>query len=382
MSAVRGEVTRPLRILHVHSGNMMGGVESMLLTMAESAASCPPLEQEFALVFDSRFADFLRAAGAKVHRLREAQLRNPLSVLRSRRELQALLVQRNYDAVVSHSTWCQVVFAPTVRRHEVPLIFWLHDRFNGHWLQYFAARNRPDHAICNSQFTQSSLGTVYPNLASEVVYCPVRPYVTTVDRERLRNELQADPDMVIILMASRTEAWKGHFNLLRAVAQVKSKNDWMVWIAGSPQTPAEKRYFESVQAEANRLQLARRIRFLGQRSDIPQLLRAADIYCQPNAEPEPFGVVFVEALQAGVPIVTFSMGGPQEILDERSGIMVPSSDIGALAAALERLIEDAPLRAQLGIAGPARARALCEPGQQLQRIFGIVSSVCDGRLKH
>ena len=50
---------------------------------------------------------------------------------------------------------------------------------------------------------------------------------------------------------------------------------------------------------------------------VPRLMAAADIYCQPNTTPEPFGIAFVEALAAGVPVVTTAMGGPLEIVDDR-----------------------------------------------------------------
>jgi glycosyltransferase involved in cell wall biosynthesis len=367
---------KTLKVLHVHSGNMIGGVETVLLTFAEFAHTCPEFQQEFALAFDGAFAEALRASGATVHILPEAQLRHPFSVLRSRRQLRQIIVERNIQAVISHSPWCQVVYAPVPRKLKVSLIFWMHNNFDGHWLQRLASRNAPDLAICNSAFTRSTLPDVYPYSPSRIIYNPVRPLPTAgPDRSMLREQLGAPPSSVVILMASRTEAWKGHMNLLRAAAQIQTAHAWSIWIAGAPQTEAEKTYFASVQAEAERLELSGRIRFLGQRSDVPALMRAADIYCQPNAEPEPFGVVFVEALQAGVPIVTFRMGGAQEILEQESGILVPPGDIQGLQKALVRLIEDESLRKKLGSLGPERAKVLCDPAQQIRRVYEIVTPV-------
>jgi len=168
------------------------------------------------------------------------------------------------------------------------------------------------------------------------------------------------------------EAWKGHANLIRAAEKISSQRDWVIWIAGAPQTSKEKEYVASVQAEVRRRQLAEKIRFLGHRNDVPALMRAADVYCQPNADPEPFGVVFVEALQAGVPIVTFEMGGPREILTESSGMLLPPGDIDALAKALACAIDDTSLRARLGAQGPARARELCDPAQQIRRVHEVL----------
>lgn len=370
--------TKQLRVLHVHSGNMLGGVESVLLTFGEHARTCPEFEQEFVLAFEEPFAKQLRATGAQVHVLPEMQLRNPLSVRRSRREAQNLLQRAPFDCAISHSPWCQVVYASAVRRANIPLIFWMHNNFDGHWLQKLASRYAPDMAICNSAFTRSTLPSVYPASPSRIIHYPVGDTPMRSDaRESLRNELNVASNTVVILMASRADSWKGHRNLLQAAGQIDSRKDWVIWIAGAPQTPDEQRYFESLQTETARLQLSKRVRFLGHRSDVPALLRAADIYCQPNVEPEPFGVVFVEALQAGVPVVTFEMGGPREILTEGTGILVPPGDIAGLANALVRLIDDRDLRVRLGVGGPARAKQLCDPAQQIRRVYELLSAWCN-----
>jgi glycosyltransferase involved in cell wall biosynthesis len=108
--------------------------------------------------------------------------------------------------------------------------------------------------------------------------------------------------------------------------------------------------------------------------DVARLLAAADIHCQPNTGPEPFGITFIEALYAGLPVVTTAIGGALEIVDGSCGIMIELNDPAALAEALGRLIEDRELRTRLGAAGPARATALCEPRAQLRR--SSTRSVC------
>ncbi len=78
-----------------------------------------------------------------------------------------------------------------------------------------------------------------------------------------------------------------------------------------------------------------------------RLLAAADIHCQPNTGPEPFGITFIEALYAGLPVVTTSIGGALEIVDGSCGMLVEPNDPAALAGALRRLIEDRELRADV-----------------------------------
>ena len=108
---------------------------------------------------------------------------------------------------------------------------------------------------------------------------------------------------------------------------------------------------------------------------MPALLAASDLFCQPNTAPEPFGIVFVEALYAGLPVVSSATGGAQEIVTDDCGILTPPGDPNALRLALLRLVDDAALRRRLGGAGPARARALSDPAQQAERLAQALHTV-------
>ena len=91
----------------------------------------------------------------------------------------------------------------------------------------------------------------------------------------------------------------------------------------------------------------------------------ADVFCQPNTLPEPFGIVFVEALYAGLPVVATATGGAVEVVDATCGVLIPPGDIEELARTLDRLVRDAQWRRQLSAAGPARADFLCNPRDRL-----------------
>jgi glycosyltransferase involved in cell wall biosynthesis len=114
-----------------------------------------------------------------------------------------------------------------------------------------------------------------------------------------------------------------------------------------------------LRARAERLGIAKRIRFLGERRDVARLLAAADVHCQPNVGPEPFGLCFIEALWAGLPVVTSAIGGALEIVTPELGELVPPRDADALSAALARCMDDPSKRRAAAAAGPARADELC-----------------------
>jgi glycosyltransferase involved in cell wall biosynthesis len=142
----------------------------------------------------------------------------------------------------------------------------------------------------------------------------------------------------------------------------------VAWEAGGAQRDPELQYLGALSIAAAQLGLAHRLRFLGERTDIRSLYGAADIYCQPNVTPESYGLTFIEALYAGLPVVTSGIGGAVEIVDATCGVLVPPRDPRALADALQRLIEAPAERRALGAAGPARARALSDPAARVAEL--------------
>jgi glycosyltransferase involved in cell wall biosynthesis len=367
-----------MRVLHIDAGKLFGGVETLLVTLARCRDLCPGMEPEFAVCFEGRLSADLRAAAVPVHVLGEVRVRRPDSIWRARRRLKHLLDTRNFDAVICHMAWPQAIFGPVVQSARLPLVFWLHNATDGrHWLERWASRTRPDLAICNSRFTAGTLRNVYPGLPAETMYYPVAPSRADDDgaRRDVRAELSTAADAAVIVMVSRLEQWKGHRLLLEALGLLRTMSNWSCWIAGGPQRPHEDRYLEDLKRASGRLAIGDRVRFLGQRSDVPRLLRAADIFCQPNSGPEPFGIVFVEALYAGLPLVTTAMGGGLEIVDDTCGILVEAGDAVALSKALAELVSNREKREYLAQHAPVRAEFLCDSGRQLARLRSALETV-------
>lgn len=359
-----------MRVLHVHSGNLFGGVESMLLTNVRQQHLAGALQSSFALCFEGQFSQELAGTNAAVHKLGNVWIRQPLTVRRARRNLRELLGRETFDVVVTHSCWSQVIFGPAARAAKAPLVFYMHGPADGkHWLERWARRTAPDQVLCNSQYTAATQPQLYPGVRSQIVYCPVAPPLeySQASRSEIRAELQTPDDAIVIVQVSRIEALKGHLVHLEALGLLKDLPGWISWMVGGAQRPQEVHYLEELKNAAVRLGISERVRFLGQRSDVPQLLAAADVFCQPNTHPDAFGLSFIEALYARLPVVTTALGGAREIVNESCGVLTESGDVRGLAAVLRRLIEDQTLRVKLGNAGPARAQELCDPGTQLKK---------------
>ena len=99
-----------MRVLHVYSGNLFGGIETMLLTLARLRGLCPAIESEIALVFEGRLGTELASTGITLHKLPDVRASRPLTVRIARRALADLIASRRYDRVICHAAWSQAMF--------------------------------------------------------------------------------------------------------------------------------------------------------------------------------------------------------------------------------------------------------------------------------
>ncbi len=173
------------------------------------------------------------------------------------------------------------------------------------------------------------------------------------DRGAARRSLgwPADAPVVSIIAALRPE--KNHRLFLRAAAAVAARRPEarFVVVGDGPGRAALER-------QARSLGLGGEIAFLGARHDTPEIQRASDVavLCSLPVV-ETFPVALVEALASGTPVVSTDVGSIRDIVTpEATGLLVPSGDAGALAAAIESLLADPARRARMGAA--ARADAL------------------------
>ncbi|MCS6976316.1 MAG: glycosyltransferase family 4 protein [Gemmatales bacterium] len=362
----------PLKVLHLAVGKMYGGIESMLTTLARNRHFCPEVHQEVALCFPGQLRRNLEEAGVPVHDLGPVRFSRPWQVWRARHRLRQIIRQTQPDVVLPHGGWVYALGAPAARSCDVPVVLFAHaPPTRENWPDRLARQIRPTACIANSEFTARAVRDWYPGVPCQTVHCPVAPTAVADQastRQAIRRELRTMPEAVVILYAARMEPGKGPDVLLRALACLKNQSSWVCWLAGSPGNAAGEAYLADLHRKADSFGIADRLRWLGHRNDVPNLLASADMLCQPNRLPDSFGIAFVEALYAGVPVVTAALGGALEIVDESCGRLVPPDDAEALAETLRRLIEDGELRRQLGANGPARAESLCNPQWQMQRL--------------
>jgi glycosyltransferase involved in cell wall biosynthesis len=347
----------------VYTGNRYGGIETMLATMARS-----PIfhGQTYALVSRGRLFDELSGAGGDVVEIGPFRARRPWQARRVRARIRQVLAERSIHTVVTHMSIPHALAAPVVGQRT--LVYYAHEFHRGrHWSEFWARRSRrPDAVIAGSAFDATSVPALFPDVrpedASVVYYATDLGADDVADaRAEVRRELATPLEHRVIVCAARLTPYKGQDVLIEALGGLRARADWTAWIAGGPQTGPEARFEKRLRARAAALGVADRVRFLGERRDVPRLLRAADVFCQPNVGPEPFGICFVEALWAGLPVVTSAIGGALEIVTPELGELVEPSDPPGLIRALDRSLGDREKGKVVRERGPAWAQSLCSP---------------------
>ena len=205
-----------------------------------------------------------------------------------------------------------------------------------------------DAVICNSQAAAARLHkaglpsrktVVIPNGLPPAVFeetAPAIPRVSGTPR--------------IAMIARMNSRSKNHVSLLRAVALAQAEIPSLeVLLAGDGPLRTD------LEAEARQLGLAEKVRFLGDRRDIPAILASVDACVLPSRS-ESLSNSILESMAQGVPVIATRVGGNEELLGDGRGILVPPDDDRALASALVTLLLSDDLRHRLGAAGRVFAR--------------------------
>lgn len=175
-----------------------------------------------------------------------------------------------------------------------------------------------------------------------------RAYQSSLDRAQARARLDLPPDVPVLVVIAQLIPRKGHRFLLQALPAILARYPGTrVLFAGEGESEAELR------AQVSAGGWGEVVRFLGYRNDVGDVLRACDLLVHP-ATMEGFANVAMQAMAAGIPVVSSAVGGmPESVRDGVSGLLVPPQDPAALAAAVLRLLDDPALCQRLGQQGKA-----------------------------
>lgn len=337
-----------MKILFLDQSGKPGGAELCLIDIAKPYRdSCL-----VGLFADGAFRQLLEQQDIPVEVLATTpiQVRKESSVVQGLSSVGSLLPliakvaqnARDYDLIYANTQKALVVGALASLFSRRPLVYHLHDILSP---DHFSRTNRAiavtlanttaKLVIANSQASQAAFVEAGGRShLTQVVYNGFEPELYRTDasiRETLRQQLGLD-GRFIIGHFSRLSPWKGQHILIEALTYCPE--DVTAILVGEALF-GEQEYAQSLHQQVAKLGLEERVRFLGFRSDVVQLMSACDVVAHTSTAPEPFGRVVVEAMLCGRPVIAAKAGGVVELVEHgRTGWLVPAGEPTLLAEAI------------------------------------------------
>lgn len=254
-----------------------------------------------------------------------------------------------------------------------PVIATAHNRaFQIHW-------RMNDFVIANSQATMDYQLRVnrVPNSNIEKVLCftDLQRFreVTPRDVYRVKGQLRAEPDEFLCGCVGEVIRRKGQIYLFQALKRIVAEvpNFKLVMLGRFSRNEA---YTQKLRSTLLNEGLFRRVKWLGLRENVQDFMTAFDMLAVPSIE-EPLGLVAVESLAAGTPVVATRTGGlPEVVKHNEGGLLVPPRDPDALADAVIKMAQNSALRYKMGLAGQNYVRdefdteKLCDRVEQIYQM--------------
>jgi glycosyltransferase involved in cell wall biosynthesis len=339
----------------------LGGAENMLWTFLRRVDRSR-VEPVVVLFEDGSFEREIADLGIRTFVVPTGRLRELSKGIRAVRSLVRLIRRERPDLLLNWMPKTHVYggSAAILTRMSKRVVWWQHGVPDGHWLDRLATRFPARAVGCSSQGAALAQAHLRPHRETFVVHPGVDPVdlppVAVVNQ--VRDEIRTDSGRPVVGIVGRLQPWKGQHEFLRAVAMLHTKRiDVHGLIVGGNAWNLSPGYERELHDLALGLGLSESVTFTGQVEDALPYIAAMDVLVNASAE-EPFGIVLVEAMALGVPVVAVDAAGPREIVENgRTGILVSQPSHEELARALEHLLRDAPWRKSLGEAGRERFHA-------------------------
>lgn len=327
------------------------------------------------LATEDRFG--FTATGARFHPVEIPASPQPADVM-AVRTLRSALGQPaggGFDVVHAHGLRAGLV-ASLARRAGQPLLVTWHNVVAAEGMRGWLYRRLERHVARRADVTLGVCGDLVERARAlgakraELAAVPAPPLpAPTRTRAEVRAELAVDEQQPLVLSVGRLHPQKGHDVLIAAAARWRGRVPMpLVAIAGDG--PAREDL-------AGRIAVAGApVRLLGHRSDVAELLAAADVVVATSVwEGQP--LLVQEALRAGVPLVATAVGGVADVVGDAAEL-VPTGDVSAVAAAVTRLLDEPQTRAEYARRGPRRARTWPSEADALAQVRAVYAGLLPG----
>jgi L-malate glycosyltransferase len=365
----------PQRVLYVnHTSQVSGGERSLLTVLSgldsaiQPVVACP----------EGQLADEVRALGVETVPLlgTEGSLKlhpyqTPLALwalLRDAVKIRRAAVSLGTDVIHANSIRAGLSAGLAARLGGPPVVVHVRDRLPASAvssLTFQVLARTADHFVSNSRYTAAGVSSNHSGPPVSVLHNCVdlsRFDPERLTREEARARLGLGSEQPLLAVVAQITPWKAQDDAIRIAARLAAKHpDVRLLIVGSAKFVSKAtrfdntRYLAELESLTRSLGVEDNVLFMGEREDVPEILRALDVLLMPSWE-EPFGRAIIEAMAMGVPVVATEVGGPSEIVTRgKEGVLLPPRDPERWAKVAGELLDDPGRRDEIGRRARERA---------------------------
>lgn len=289
-----------------------------------------------------------------------------------------LLIREEIDLVHSNC-FSSVVFAsiPT-KLLKIPLVWTVHGWTSGGGIQGYLINFFVDKILTVSnavrKFILKSNRIASEKVETVFLGVNLEEYSNINKTDKIGKEFGIDKTSPLIGIIGRFQHVKGHYYFFKAAKNIKKEcpqSKFMIVGTRIFDRKSDKGYPEEIKKWTNEFGLENDIIYTGFRSDIPDILSALDVLVLPSLR-ESFGLVLVEAMAAGIPVLATRCGGPEDIIEDNvSGLLVPVKHSGALSKAVLFLLKNREKTNEMVSIAKKRVKQLFNVDLQTKRIESI-----------
>ena len=352
-------MTVPRVLVVMPLGELLGGGEMMFRQLLEHGRDG---RVEWIVVFTrgGSMVDEARRLGFETHLIPVGRLRHLHRRWAVIRAVARLARERRVAMIFGWMVASQTIAGPAALLAGIPAAWYQVGLPEPDWLDRVATLMPARGILVLSRDGAAAQARVWPHRPQRLVYPGASLERFDAARREApmaaRSALGLPTSGPLIGIVGRLQRWKGMHVLISALPEVLAAHpEAHLVIVGGAHEP-EPDYASGLREQVRRLGLERAVTFAGFQPDVPRWMQAMDIIVHAS-DREPFGIVVIEAMALGKPVVAGAAGGPAEVITEgENGLLAPFGDARALAAALLRFLNDPQLADRCGRAAAVRAR--------------------------